>query len=273
MVWSLEGRIAVCSASSQGLGLGIATEMARAGARTLLIGRSRERLEAAANEIVRILDQDGAYPGVEVWQRPELLELDLVSEGAGSRVADVAAERFGVLDILVYNVGGPRPGRLEQLGEADWRDGYDQLIRGFVEQFRASLPLLRQSGSPRVLVVTSSTSRQPIPGLILSNTFRAGVVGLVKSLAQDYGGEGILINNLAPGMFDTERLRELDSIAARESGRSLEEVRQQRLQQIPIGRYGDPRELGRVAVFLASSANSLITGQTILVDGGLYRGL
>src|SRR5690606_13588741 len=133
--------------------------------------------------------------------------------------------------------------------------------------------MLRQSPAPRVLVVTSSTARQPIPGLLLSNTFRAGVVGLVKSLAQEYGPEGILVNNLAPGMFATERLRELDAIAARDSGRSEEEVQRERIRQIPIGRYGDPRELGRAAVFLASSANSMITGQTILVDGGLYRGL
>lgn len=273
MVWSLEGRSAVCSAASRGLGLGIAIELARAGARTLLISRSRERLEAATDRVIRTLEEEGAYPGVGSWHRPEILPLDLESDGAATRIVETAADRFGALDVLVYNVGGPRPGRLEQLEEADWQHGYDQLIRGFVEQFRASLPWLRKSEAPRVLVVTSSTARQPIPGLILSNTFRAGIVGLVKSLAHDYGPEGILVNNLAPGMFDTERLRELDDVSARESGKTLEETRRQRLQQIPIGRYGDPRELGRVAVFLASSANTLITGQTILVDGGLYRGL
>lgn len=273
MVWSLEGRSVVCSAASRGLGLGIATEMARAGARTLLISRSRERLDEAADRIARILAEEGAYPGVSASHRPEILPLDLAEEGAAARIVETAAQRFGSLDVLVYNVGGPRPGRLEQLEEADWQDGYVQLIRGFVEQFRSALPLLRKSPAPRVLVVTSSTARQPIPGLLLSNTFRAGVVGLVKSLAHEYGPEGILVNNLAPGMFATERLRELDAIAARDTGRSEEEVQQERIRQIPIGRYGEPRELGRAAVFLASSANSMITGQTILVDGGLYRGL
>jgi 3-oxoacyl-[acyl-carrier protein] reductase len=205
--------------------------------------------------------------------RPELLPLDLMEEGAASRIVETAATRLGALDILVYNVGGPRPGRMEQLDPKDWVDGFDQLIRGFVEQFRAALPALRRSESPRVIVITSSSARQPIPGLLLSNTFRAGVVGLVKSLAQEYASEGILVNNIAPGMFDTARLQELDSVTARDRGITVGEAREERLRQIPIGRYGDPRELGRAAVFRASPANSMITGQTILVDGGLYRGL
>jgi len=230
-------------------------------------------LQEAAERIARVVEEEGTYPGVGAFHRPEILPLDLGTDDAAARIVETAAQRFGSLDVLVYNVGGPRPGKLEVLSQSDWQDGYEQLIGGFVGQFRAALPMLRQSPAPRVLVVTSSTARQPIPGLLLSNTFRAGVVGLVKSLAQEYGPEGILVNNLAPGMFATERLRELDAIAARDSGRSEEEVQRERIRQIPIGRYGDPRELGRAAVFLASSANSMITGQTILVDGGLYRGL
>ncbi|MCA9728215.1 MAG: SDR family oxidoreductase [Candidatus Eisenbacteria bacterium] len=273
MAWSLEGRSTVCLAASQGLGLGIATEMVRAGAQTLLVSRNRERLEQAADRVVSVLEQEGPYPGIAKWHPPELFPIDLLSAGASVKIVEAAVERFEALDVLVYNIGGPRPGRLEQLRPGDWLDGYDQLIRGFVEHFQAALPWLRRSTAPRALVVTSSSARQPIPGLLLSNTFRAGVVGLVKSLAHEYAAEGILVNNLAPGMFDTDRLRELDTVTAREREITIEEARQQRLQQIPIGRYGDPRELGRAAVFLASAANSMITGQTILVDGGLYKGL
>lgn len=273
MVWSLEDRAAICLAASQGLGLGIATEMVRAGARTLLVSRSEEKLAAAAREIGRVLSDEGPYPGVSVWHPPELEPCDLRTGKSAALVTEEALRRFGRIDILVNNIGGPRPGRFEQLSAEDWLDGYNQLVRAYVDQFQATLPWLKKSGAGRVLTVTSISSRQPIPGLVLSNTFRAGLVGLTKTLAQEYAADGILINNLAPGMFDTDRLRELDEVDARDRGLSIEVIRAERLRQIPLGRYGDPRELGRVAVFLASPANTMITGQTLLVDGGLYKGL
>lgn len=273
MVWSLENRAAICLAASQGLGLGIAIEMARAGARTLLVSRSDEKLRSAAQELAQAVEKDGAYPGITQWHAPESLACDLRQPRSATLVTEEAVRRFGRIDILVNNIGGPRPGRFEQLSSDDWLDGYNQLVRANVDQFQAALPWLKKSGAGRVLTVTSISSRQPIPGLVLSNTFRAGLVGLTKTLAQEYAVDGILINNLAPGMFDTGRLRELDEVNAREQGASIEEVRAERIKQIPIGRYGDPRELGRVAVFLASPANTMVTGQTLLVDGGLYKGL
>lgn len=270
---SLSNLGAVCLAASQGLGLGIATELALAGARTLLVSRSRERLEAARDRISSLASGEGpTYPGVAV-PLPEIHVADLQEESAPEGIVRAARERLGGLDVLVNNIGGPSPGRFEQVDDSAWQDGFEQLVRAYVRMFRAALPELRRSASPRVLTVTSVSSRQPIPGLVLSNTFRAGLVGLTKTLGQEYAPEGILINNLAPGMFDTERLVELDEATARDRGIAVDQVRRERLAQIPIGRLGDPRELGRVAAFLASPANTLITGQTILVDGALYKGL
>lgn len=270
---NLQGKRAVCLAASKGLGLGIATEFALAGAGTLLVSRDHSRLVAARDRITALAEEEGpSHPGNDVVPS-EIFAVDLCADGAAEAVIRVALEKLGGIDILLVNIGGPSPGRFAVLDDLAWQDGYDQLVRNYVRMFRAALPCLEASPSPRVLVVTSISSRQPIPGLVLSNTFRAGLVGLTKTLAQEYAGKGILINNLAPGMFDTERLVELDEATARDRGVPVETVRAERLAQIPLGRYGDPRELGRVATFLASPANSMITGQTILVDGGLYRGL
>lgn len=270
---NLRGMRAVCLAASQGLGLGIATEFALAGARTLLVSRSASKLEKARDRIVAIAAEEGpSFPGNEM-SPPDILSADLEDEGAPAAIVRVATERLGGIDVLVSNIGGPPPGRFAATDDDAWQNGYEQLIRSYVRMFRAALPELEKSASPRVLAVTSVSSRQPIPGLILSNTFRAGLVGLTKTLAQEFASKGILINNIAPGMFDTDRLVELDEATAKDRGLPIETVRAERVAQIPIGRYGDPRELGRVATFLASPANTMITGQTILVDGGLYRGL
>ena len=269
----LREKRAICLAASQGLGLGIATELALAGARTLLVSRSPAKLETARNRIAAIAAEEGpSFPGNNV-PLPEILAADLEDDGAPDAIVNAAVTRLGGIDILVSNIGGPPPGRFGDIDDAAWQNGYDQLIRAYVRMFRSALPELEKSDAPRVLAVTSVSSRQPIAGLVLSNTFRAGIVGLTKTLAQEYAARGILINNIAPGMFDTNRLVELDEATARDRGISLDEARAERKAQIPIGRYGDPRELGRVAAFLASPANSMITGQTILVDGGLYRGL
>lgn len=273
MMWSLEGKSAVCLAGSQGLGLGIATEMVSAGARTILVSRNPANLERASARIAEILKGEGPRPGVAKWHPPETLSADLRDAEAAAVIMEQAAERLGGIDILINNIGGPPPGTFAELPPESWEKGYDLLVGTYVRQFREALPWLRKSESPRVLTVTSISARQPIAGLLISNTFRAGLVGLTKSLAQEYGPEGILINNLAPGMFDTERLVELDQATAKRQGLRVEEVRRQRVGRIPLGRLADPRELGRVAAFLASPANSYITGQTLLVDGGLYGGL
>jgi 3-oxoacyl-[acyl-carrier protein] reductase len=272
-MYTLEGLRAVCLASSKGLGFGIALEMVRAGARVLMVSRHEENLQEAASQILSTLDSGGTHPGVSRWHRPETLTADLLEETAAEQVMARAAERLGGIDILVNNIAGPSPGTFEELSPAQWEDAFRRLFLTVVRQLRSALPWLRKSPSPRVLTVTSVSARQPIPGLLLSNVFRPGLVGLAKTLAQEWGPEGILVNNLAPGMFETERAVELEQRIASQKGLSLEQVREERCSEIPLRRYGKPEELGRVAVFLASPANTYITGQTILVDGGLYGGL
>lgn len=272
-MWALENRKAVVLAASQGLGLGIATEMALAGARVLLVSRSLDKLEKAREEIVQTHHREGLSFAGTSFHEPLVHAADLSDTNSRASLISTAAQQLDGIDIVVNNNGGPPPGRFEQLGPDQWRNAYDLLIHGYMEIFQSSLPHLRKSNAPRFLTVTSISSKEPIPGLVLSNVFRSGLVGLAKTLAQEYAAEGILVNNIAPGMFDTDRLQELDEFTAKEQGRSIEDVRKERTARIPIGRYGDPRELGRAAVFLASSANTMVTGQTLLVDGGLYRGL
>jgi len=263
----------VCLAASRGLGLGVAKEMAAAGARTLLVGRDRAKLEEAVRRVVKDLEETGPYPGVGRWHRPELKTADLLDPSAAGGIMAEAADLFGGIDVLVNNIGGPPVGRFHELTAQDWDLAFQRLFQTVIRQIQAALPYLRKSRAPRVLTVTSVSARQPIPQLLLSNTFRPGLTGLTKSLAQEWGPEGILINNLAPGMFETERLLELEEAAAAERGVPMDEVRRDRVREIPLGRYGRPEELGRAAVFLASPANTYVTGQTILCDGGLYKGL
>ena len=274
MLVSMKDRKAVCLASSQGLGFAIARELYLAGGQVLLVSRDAGKLAASA----AALEEEGRAEGAASAAREDLVTpstfaVDLREKGAAGQVAKAAEKELGGIDALVNNIGGPPPGLFEALDDSAWEDGYNQLVGAYARQFRAALPLLRKSSSPRVLTVTSVSARQPIPGLLLSNTFRAGLVGMTKTLAQEYAAEGILLNNLAPGMFDTDRLLELDRATAQRQNKELEVVRRERKAQIPLGRYGDPRELGRAALFLLSPMNTYITGQTILVDGGLYKGL
>jgi len=273
MTWSLENRCAVCLAASEGLGFGIAREMASAGARTLLVSRNRGRLENAAAAIADHLGTPGPYPGIATTHRPEIFAADLLDDDAPRRIATHAGSLFGKIDVLVNNIGGPKAGRFEDLTDETWNDAYKRLFLTVVRQIRSAYPLLKKSDAPRVLTVTSVSARQPIAGLVLSNTFRPGLMGLAKTLAQEWGPEGILVNNLAPGMFETARHVDLENAMAKMRGVDTKTIREERVKEIPLGRFGSPEELGRVAVFLASPANSYITGQTILVDGGIYRGI
>jgi len=180
---------------------------------------------------------------------------------------------FGSLDILVSNSGGPPAGTFESLSEEQWQSALDSTLFSTTRLVRAALPGMKASGWGRIIVITSTSVRQPIAGLLLSNTIRAGIVGLCKSLANEYASYGITVNNVAPGSFDTDRLKHLHELNAQKSGVTFAEARQQAEQRIPIGRLGRPSELANAVVFLASEAASYITGQTWLVDGGQTVGL
>lgn len=257
----LQGKAALVLAASRGLGRAIATELAAEGARVMISSRDADALARTVREIA---DQSGA----EVQYHPA----DLTRSGDVEDLVSRTVESFGGVDVLVTNTGGPPAGTFGDFADDDWRAAFDLILLSLIRTVRETLPHMRERGG-RIVCVASSSVRQPIEGLILSNTLRAGLAGLVKSLSSELGPDGILINTLGPGRISTDRSAAIDARNAESQGLSLEEVRANFEKQIPLGRYGAPEEFAKVAAFLASPANSYLTGQTILVEGGLVRAL
>ncbi len=258
----LEGKTALVTAASKGLGRAIATELAREGARVAISSRDEASLAQTAEEISR-------ETGTEVIHRAA----DLTSEAQIDALISLALDRLGGLDVLVNNTGGPPTGNFGDLDDGAWTLAFEQIVLSLVRCVRGVLPSMRERGGGRIVNVASSSVKQPIDNLLLSNTFRAGLNGLSKSLALELAPDGILVNTLGPGRILTGRTESVDASQAESRGVSVEEVRESFATQIPLGRYGTPEEFARVAAFLASPANGYVTGQAILVDGGMVRAL
>jgi 3-oxoacyl-[acyl-carrier protein] reductase len=175
---------------------------------------------------------------------------------------------LGTVDGLLVNGGGPPPGKFNDIDDSGWLLGYENTLMSAVRLIREVLPEMRKKKSGSILTITSSSVKEPIDSLLLSNVYRSGVTSLVKSLSFQLAEDHIRINNLVPGSFDTERLRALDLHHSGEWRISLENVRKINFDQIPLGRYGDPSELGKSAIFLLSEAASYVTGETFVIDGG-----
>ena len=252
-----EGKVALVAASSKGLGRATAEALASEGANVTISGRDEEALAETASQIQDKAGAEVAYLVADV-SRPDDVE----------KVVRRTVERFGGLDALVTNAGGPPAGGFEAFADEDWQRAFDLNLMSVVRLIRAALPHLRESESPRIVNFTSSSIKQPIQNLLLSNVFRTAVLGLAKSLATEFAPYGILVNTLGPGRIATDRLFSIDSNVARNQGISEDEVRRRSISQIPLGRYGEPEEFARVTAFLASPANTYITGQALLVDGG-----
>ena len=250
----LSGKRALVGGGSAGLGAGIATVLAAEGVRVAIVGRTKERLDAAAAAT-------GAIPIVA--------DLGL-AKGPSSAVTS-AIDDLGGLDLLVVNSGGPPPGTFEQLDEAAWARAIEGTLLSAVRLIRAALPHLREGRDPSIVIVLSSSAREPVAGLTSSNTLRPGLAGLVKDLVADVAP--IRINGVAPGRFATDRVRHLDEIHAAAESLTVDEVRRRMEARIPLGRYGVTDEMGRVAAFLLSPAASYVTGAIVPVDGGMVRAL
>jgi 3-oxoacyl-[acyl-carrier protein] reductase len=196
------------------------------------------------------------------------VECDMASYDDIKRLVLRAVESYGGIDIVVNNAGGPPPGTFEQHDDAAWAKALDQNLMSVVRLTREVLPYLKQSDQPRVINITSTAVKEPIDGLILSNAARLGTTGLAKTLSKELGRYGITVNNVAPGLTLTDRIRPVLEAQARAEGRSFEEQRALRAKQIPVGRLGEPEDVAAMIVFLASKQARQVSGQTILVDGG-----
>lgn len=258
----LNGQVALVAASSRGLGRAIASGLAAEGARVMVSGRDDASLAETAGEIRETTGAEVDHHVADLTRAEDIRAL-----------VERTAERFASIDILVTNAGGPPAGSFDTIGDKDWGYAFELNLMSVVRLIREALPHMREKGYGRIVNVASSSIKQPIEDLILSNTFRAGIAGLAKSLSLELASEGILINTLGPGRISTERSAGIDAAQAERLGVPVEEVQGRVEAQIPLGRYGTPEEFARVAVFLASPANSYVTGQAFLVDGGMVKAL
>lgn len=249
-------------AASKGLGKATALEFAREGANVMISSRHEEQLRAAAYEIAEITGNSVAFQVCDVTNRDEVKSL-----------VQATANKFGTIHALVNNAGGPPAGTFDDFSDEDWQKAFELNLLSVVRTIREVLPFMRNQKEGRIVNIASSSFKQPIEGLILSNVFRTGIVGLAKTLSMELAADNILINTVGPGRIATERMVELERKRAETLGLSMDEVRKETEAQIPLGRYGTPQEFARFIVFLCSGANTYITGQSILVDGGLVRAI
>ncbi len=259
---NLTGKRALVTAASRGLGFATALGLAREGTALVICSRDEARINDAAQ---RIRSETGT--------RVEALVADVSSSEEAARLVGHAVSALGGLDIVVHNAGGPPAGEFLSLTDAQWQKAFDQNLMSLVRLVNAAVPELKKAGGGRILTIASSSIKQPIPGLVLSNALRTGVYGLVKTLAKELGPAGILLNVVAPGRIQTERIEELDTAMASRRGVDLTQVKKESVAAIPLGRLGTPEEFANLLVFLASDAGRYISGQAIIVDGGATAAL
>ncbi len=277
----LKNRVAIVCAASGGLGRAAAAGLVAEGARVVICSRDERRIRDAAAEIGRRAAREAhlASPGTagpeEVAASPEIVPVvaDVSRPEDVRRLIADTADRFGRIDILVTNAGGPPVARFPDLDEEAWDAGIRLTLLSVVRLIREVLPHMQAQKWGRIVNITSIAARQPIEDLVLSSTLRPGVLGLAKVLADRYGSEGILINNVAPGFILTRRQEDLLESRARERGLTREQYMEESARAIPMRRLGRPEELADAVVFLASERASYINGATLSVDGGLTRSL
>jgi 3-oxoacyl-[acyl-carrier protein] reductase len=253
----LKGKVSIVTAASRGIGAGVASVLAREGSDLVIASRDLARLEKLAREL------EAKY-GVSVVP----VQADLTKREDVRRIAEAAIRHFGKVDVLAYNTGPPKPGAFMELSEEDWEYGVRLLLMSAVWITRDVLPHMVERRQGRLIYITSSTLKQPIPTLTLSNVIRISLAGLVKTLAYQLGPYNILVNGIMQGYVDTERVREVAAARAQREERKVEDVIKEIEREVPLGRLAKPEEIGELVTFLASDKASYITGSLILIDGG-----
>jgi len=258
----LKNKVALVAAASRGLGKALAEELAVEGASLVICARDSRTLDETAAAIAK-------SSNVPVLAVPA----DVTVTADIKRVVDTGIERFGRIDILVTNAGGPPAGRFDQVTHEQWEAAIRLTLFSAIELTRQVLPGMKERHWGRILNITSMAAKQPVENLLLSNSLRAGLTGFARTLANEVAAEGITVNNIMPGYTRTERLDELAQMMAEKQGISADEFRGKWEKEIPMARLAEPREFAAVATFLVSERASYITGTSVQVDGGWIKSL
>ncbi len=262
MQTGLKDRVVIVAASSEGMGRATAEAFAAEGARLAICSRNDSKIQQVAGDL-------RARHGVEVFAQA----LDVTDSTGVGKYVEAVAGHFGRIDVCVTNAGGPPARNFLATTIEEWRRAFELSFLSAVSFAHAVIPYMQRNRWGRVITITSVSVKQPIPELVYSNAIRASVVGLVKSLAEEFGRDGILVNNVAPGYTATDRLKELADVQALAAGVTQKQIFEKWAASTAVGRIARPEEVAEVIVWLASERASYVTGQTVLVDGGAYKGV
>ena len=261
MDYKIKGKVAIIGGGSKGLGKACAVALAKEGVNVVLCARNNEDLQKAKKDI-EIHD-------VEVLT----LSVDMSSEEDNRRIVDETIAKFGRIDILVNNSGGPAPGSFDELSMEDFDEAYNSVLKYNIRMIKQCLPHMEKNSWGRIVNITSISVKEPSPTMVLSNIFRTAVVSFAKSISRELMGKGITINNVCPGYFRTDRITQLMEKEANDENTSVQEYEEQVISSFPHKRFMDPKELGNMVCYLCSSQARSINGTTIQIDGGTMKGL
>ena len=261
MELGLKNKVALVPASSKGIGLGVAKVLATEGCKVVISSRDQDSISKVRDTIVKETGNKDVYS----------VKADLAVKADVGLLIDEATRKFGTVDILAYNTGPPKPGTFADLDDADWEQGVKLLLLSAVWLTKRVVPGMVQKKWGRLIYITSSTLRQPVPNLVLSNTVRLSLAGFSKSLALEYGSRGITSNGIMQGHILTDRQKQVAQDISLRTGKSLKQSMKQMLQDVPAGRYGLTEEVGYLVAFLASEKANYVNGTMLAIDGGLIR--